>query len=147
MALGRSTDQRPGNPQFPATWAMGLAKEGLRGKLGRWRNFRCGGFEIYGEELADWPTNVSCPNPNNGGTEEEGEELGIERDRARAAEVDEDVQDAGAAGKRGGAPPLTPPAPMFATRQPAMQKRSPEENTGLTGPQYRSDRLISYNFP
>ena len=47
------------------------------------------------------PTNVSCPNPNNGGTEEEGEELGIERDRARAAEVDEDVQDAGAAGKRG----------------------------------------------
>ena len=31
-----------------------------------------------------------------------------------------------AAGKGGGAPPLPPPAPMFATRQPVMRKRSPE---------------------
>jgi len=32
---------------------MGIAKEGSRGKLGKWMSFGCDGFGIHGEELAD----------------------------------------------------------------------------------------------
>ena len=61
--LGALLNQQPGNPQFPATWSIGLAKEGLRGKLGKWRNFGCGGFGIYGEELADSADERELPKP------------------------------------------------------------------------------------
>ena len=94
------------------------------------------------------PTNVSFPNPNKGGTEEEEDELGIERDRARAWKWMRTMGSSRmleVAGKEG-APPLAPPALMPATRQPAMQNRSPKKNTGRTGPQDRSNRSCQVNL-
>ena len=51
--LMRPRDPRPGNPRFPVTCSRGLAKEGSRGKPGRWMSFGCGGFGIRGGEPVD----------------------------------------------------------------------------------------------
>jgi len=87
------------------------------------------------------PTSLSCSSSVHGGMDEEEAEQVIRRVRDRAWEWMRTMESSRmleAAGK-GVAPPLTPPALMPATWQPAMQNRSPEKNTGLTGPQDRSD--------
>ena len=53
MGFGRTGDRWVEIRRFPATWSMGLAKEGSRRKLRRWVSFSRSGFGIHGEELTD----------------------------------------------------------------------------------------------
>ena len=85
--FGRTGDRQVGNPRFPSTWPMGLAKEGSKRKLGRWVSFERSGFGIYGEELTDSANERELLKLRSWWMEEEEGEQGKERTRARAGET------------------------------------------------------------